>query len=641
MYWLSKVQAKNFILFENFSLDFKKLGKLLFIVGENKDVSGSDTNMVGKSVIADIITDTLFDKTIRKHSPKTLIGKFEKYSITQLIFENDEDSTSFIIKKYRSHPKHKDKLVFTKINKNGKKKNLSKKRKKATYEVIWKTLGINWETFKNRNYFGQHDNERFLEVTDSKKAKIIVDIQNLDDLKNSKDKAHKKFRDLKKKEDKLVIEKDKIVSKLGLALKNKKNIEEEIEESIQQNLKDIKDIEKEIEILIKQSEHTEKLFKGINELRSKIGGFKHEMDNIKETVANLDKCNQDIKGINEYINVKSEKRKGLIREKKLLEKEFESVDKNKIKKCTHCGAVLNDKRIKTIKKTLNEKIKDIKNKIIKFKKVIEKHKQEKYEKEEIRDIYKKKQDKFVPIMQEREALMAKLRQKELWQQEHESIQDKLEFRKKSLSKIEKSQEKYRNYKPLNSINEIIKKFISIKSKLTKEISELSKEKQNCSLSEKAFDLTMRTIFESLLEEINEFSNKYLELLADNDISVMFESQKETGSKKIVDEINALVSVKGEEPRPYRTYCGGEKGRVSLTTQLALFSSGEKSLPFLWLDEPLEGVDRDGRNRILELLQDRANQGIQTVIITHQNVPVGLGQTIKVIRENNRSRIEHV
>ena len=103
MYQILTLKAKNHVHYKNLKINFRKIeDNLIFITGQNFDTSGSVSNGSGKSVIGDLFTDLLFDKTIRRHSPKSFIGKFAKWSYSYISLKNMITEDIFSIKKYTS-----------------------------------------------------------------------------------------------------------------------------------------------------------------------------------------------------------------------------------------------------------------------------------------------------------------------------------------------------------------------------------------------------------------------------------------------------------------------------------------------------------------------------------------------------------
>ena len=105
MFEIIRLSARNYVHYKKLDINFKELSdNLVFITGRNLDTAGSVSNGSGKSVIGDLITDLLFDKTIRRHSSKSFIGSFAKWNYGLIQVENSITKDLYIIKKYRDHP---------------------------------------------------------------------------------------------------------------------------------------------------------------------------------------------------------------------------------------------------------------------------------------------------------------------------------------------------------------------------------------------------------------------------------------------------------------------------------------------------------------------------------------------------------
>jgi len=294
---LLKLKATNFVHYENLEIDFRHLeDNLLFITGENRDVAGSSSNGSGKSQIGDILTDLLFDKTIRGHSPKSFIGKFGKFSKRSLTILNEETKEIFSIRKYQNHPDYGDRVYFM-VKRNGKKRTLHRKKKADTYREIWRVLGINWNTFKNRNFFGQDDDERFLSVTDVKKAKIISDIQDLNDLQKCKDESHKEFSKSNKEKKKVEIGIEKVESNISLVQSSIKELWKKIKKDIKNEKKHKKNLKKELTAARDKLKYAKGEVAGIEEIRESLSTLKSQLEQIDETIETLNHIKQEVNKI--------------------------------------------------------------------------------------------------------------------------------------------------------------------------------------------------------------------------------------------------------------------------------------------------------------------------------------------------------
>ena len=632
-----KLKGRNFVLYEDLEIDFRDLeGSVVFVTGKNLDIAGADSNYSGKTLIGDMLTDLLFDKTIRRHSQDSFIGPFSKDCVTSLLVYDSIEKEKYLIKKFRKHPKHGDKVFFIKSST---KKDLSKKTKADTYKVIWKILGINWRTFRNRNYYGQDDYERFLRVTDGKKAEIIIDIQDLEDLKLSKKKAIVLLKDAKKKTDDLNAEVRAHSSSLEL-------IEDAIQVEKEKKAHDLFHIRKKFKKALYALKVSKTVYdsKASASIESDIIVVEKETEEIEADVMKGELLKeQGVKFREQHDRAQSgltfETKRGNRLDAEILRVKNEAVDlKNRlIATCGKCGAKLTKERTKNTLNSLKTEVKDL---------LKRKSNSDTLFNEHISDIANLKR-KILNCKKALAPLLGSLKKRKTLQDELKTLNG-LKFSKETAK---------RNSAVLEEQAKSIKKeiaeiklrkttSISTRNKLKErvkvandELEKIQQEAEKNEFSKMVFDRTIRNIFNSFLDSLNHYSNSYLDTLCDNDISVSFSPRVERQSKKVVDEINVLVSVGGNDPRNFRTYSGGERGRVELVTQLALFSSSDLNVPFLFLDEPFTGIDAQGRNRMIQLLQKIGEEGNLVMVVSNKTVPQGYGSQLQVTREDGRSSIK--
>ncbi len=636
---LVKLEARNFVLYENLEINFESLeGNLIFIVGKNYDISGADSNCTGKTLIGDLITDLLFDKTIRSHSQSSFIGKFGKDSFSSLEIEDLFSKIRYVILKYRNNPKLGDKVVLLKIE-NGVAESISGKTKSDTYCIISEIFGINWNTFKNRNYYGQDDSGRFLRVSDSKKAEIIIDIQQLDSFEKAMQVSS--FR-VKESNNKLSIREalithieQKIDLTKGFLASNKKSINEQIDKLMNEksgldeeiilsekfNLQ-IKDLDKKISVLDKDLIKAKALLKKKEKFERELNLSEKEISILQKQIkfhsVSVDDIRYEIKDKNKKIS---------------------NINTLRVNKCDRCGASLNeDRKLKSLDSLNSEldllsgKEKEVLLKIDGFKKDLS-IKERMIEKDFTKRILKIKNelDEYKDIFEEKRNLEI---EKAKVSMKISRIFSLIERRDNLVLEVEA-------LKKSNELKSIKGKLSSHKKELLnvkKEIINFKKEIQKNEFAKAVYHKTMRSLFDSFLQDMNVYSNQLLSELCDNDIEVSFNSKIERKSKKVVDEINVTISVDEGESRPFKTYSGGEKGRVELVTQIALFKSSENSFPFLILDEPFTAIDKSGRERIINLLQDLSEDGNTVFVMSNKNVPVGYGQIIEASRKDGRTTL---
>ena len=629
------LQASNFVLYESLNIDFTKLeGNLIFITGKNFDVSGVDSNCSGKSLIGDILTDLFFDKTIRRHGQKDFIGKWRKWCSTEITLKNTLTGDSYSIAKYRNHPIHKDKVFFIKNTS----VDLSKKTKADTYKVIAEIFGINWNTFKNRNFFGQDDDGRFLRVTDSKKADIIIDIQNLHDLQESQKKAKQNAKEIKRELLTKKVKLESVQEKIELI----KKFEKRERENHEHNLEDIKASLEEFKFKIKKEKEKLNTFEDIDEslqeISNKVNKFEKKFKTLEklEEQSAVKKADRSLvaRDLDHQLKRLEEKTKEISG----LKRELRNLKKLKTDSCKLCGAFLDSKKkahilkITALKLVAQEKL-DVKIRD----KITQLNENQTTISQEL-EVLQKKIDELLPCKKRMKILEKKRTSIEEIKLDRLRVEISLKESNQAFKRALKRYDDLRTSDALDKYKEEIASAIKDLVFYEKQIKKMSIQRRKNDFSAVVFEKTIRNIFNNFLKDLNHSANDLLGTLCDNDIDVTFVGKTERASKKVVDSISVNISVDGTESRDFRTYSGGEKGRVELVTQLALFLSGDSNFPLLFLDEPFVGIDLSGRERIIHLLQDIAEKGNRVFVVSNKSVPTGYGSRIEVNRKDGKSEI---
>lgn len=151
------------------------------------------------------------------------------------------------------------------------------------------------------------------------------------------------------------------------------------------------------------------------------------------------------------------------------------------------------------------------------------------------------------------------------------------------------------------------------------------------------------ILDSVMPFITERANHYLGTLSDGDITMEFSTQRELKSAKgeVRDEIDIKWEIEGVSDYPPS---GGQQKKMEIATDLALMdlvSSREGgSLDLLMMDEVLDGLDAEGRARVLQLLHElRARRGSIYVISHEDDVAEIFEKSITVVKDDGVARLE--
>lgn len=147
--------------------------------------------------------------------------------------------------------------------------------------------------------------------------------------------------------------------------------------------------------------------------------------------------------------------------------------------------------------------------------------------------------------------------------------------------------------------------------------------------------------DSVMPFLTERANNYLETLSDGDMSINFSTQRELKEGDVYrDEIGITWSIEGIEDYPPS---GGQWKKMEIATNFAmmdLVATREGShVNILCLDECLDGLDAEGRSRVVKLLHGMRNIRESIFVISHDpGFSEIFEKTVTVTKEDGVSRL---
>lgn len=146
--------------------------------------------------------------------------------------------------------------------------------------------------------------------------------------------------------------------------------------------------------------------------------------------------------------------------------------------------------------------------------------------------------------------------------------------------------------------------------------------------------------DSVMPLLTDRANHYLQTLACGDITICFSTQRELKGGELRDEIGITWRIEGIESYPPS---GGQWKKMEIATNFALMdlvATREGShVNILCLDECLDGLDAEGRQRVVELLQDLRKERESIFLISHDpDLAEAFERTLVVIKESGVSRL---
>lgn len=629
------IAAKNFLCFgpEGIEIDLKKFGNIIVIEGKNFDDVNNDgrpgSNGSGKTSIIDIITYTLFGKTLKRPKKIThrdvINNKTGKGLCTEVVFDN--------YKVIRS--RKPDKLeLFEEVSGEWIKKELG--GMPDTQKEIERIVGLTYETFINVMFFDDTNSYSFLESDTPTKRKIVENLMSLE-----------RYRGFSKRASELVKEANNrikfIAKEYEHLLMEVEAYENRVTEMESQENKWLKEKENELSFLEKTLENLSKELASTN-----VGELLIEYDKVQEEIVVLSKELSDSEkkylDLQKIVEDAREKRNKISQDynstlieaqqiksevdshnKKIKELEDDIEDLNNLEigvTCKSCYGLIDSKN-KThaeadYKEKIEAEIQKINSKKEPLKDKIEKAKKYKTNIENIENVIKKGDQTLDALNAKIKNTREKINEKSKVEKPEVGIQEKIleERIVETKKQIEKKKEEKSGPSPYIEIIKSATKEASSKkkecNKKKKEIEKAKKELPYYKFWTEAFgDNGIRKfVIDGIIPALNERISYWMQFLIDNKIQMVFNNQLEETIER---------NPANGDPFIYYAMSGGERRRLNLAVSQAfahimMLSSGS-SPSLVFLDEVTSNIDENGvegiYSMILELSKDR-----QIFVTTH-------------------------
>ena len=572
-------------------------------------------NGSGKSSIAMIIQETLFNKNIKGIKKADILNRWSKDKNWNSELSFVADDKDYVVSVTRTGAQTKVKLL-----ENG--KDVSDHKVLDTYKMLSEVLGLDFEVFSQLTYQSSTDLLEFLRATDANRKKFLINLFNL----------------------------EKYIA-VGETIKARSSEVDRELVGLQGELKTIEDF---MSITSIPDKKYEKEIPSVDEsLQQKIGVLQQELTNYETTCKKIDKNNMHIEERNaiifdaglvapaefehweEYESLKENInvcKRDIVR----LENDIANIRVNDI--CPSCGQTIDTSHLEKVKADLQDQLDT--NKTLQNKDLIKATKWS----NEIKDIDDKKRTYEINKRNiERFEHLTQLIDNTV-STNYPNIGDikdqihklKIDF-DLQVEAANKTQEHNKEVGIHNArVDALIdqKNDFSIRQNSVKDAT-LTKSNQINSLNilKKAFSTSGIVAFklENLTKELENSINYYLSLLSDGQFQVEFKLDKE---KLNISVINNGIST------PIETVSGGEFSRIQTSILLAirnlLTKLGGSSVNLLFLDEITGVLDDEGKEKLIEVLQLESN--LNVFLISH-DFTHPLIDKISIVKEDNISSIQ--
>ena len=595
----------------------------MFSYGKNNVIDLSNNRITqltapngsGKSSIAMIIQETLFNKNIKGIKKTDILNRWskEKSWSTSLTFTKDD--TNYKVDVTRSGAQTKVKLIEDGVD-------ISDHKVLDTYKKIADIVGTDFEVFSQLTYQSSTDLLEFLKATDANRKKFLINLFNL----------------------------EKYIS-IGERVKTKST---EVDREYNRLIGELKTIDDFLALTSIPAKQTEKDVPNIDEaLQREIGVLQQELHNYETTCKKIDKNNMYIEERDEiqFISgmttpeefIYNEDYQDIKNNIVVLRSEINTLENDVTKvqvndTCPACGQTIDTTHLvklkEDLKDALNEKTTLYKEAMEKATKWSNEIKQIDTKKKEYID-NKRKIERFEHLTQLIDNTVAKD------YPDIGNIKTRInELQGEYSIQANDSKDAQEHNKQVSMHNARVDALIDQKNDFTvrqQSVKDdtLSKSNQINSLNilKKAFSTSGIVAFklENLTKELEVSINYYLSILSDGQFQVEFKLDKE---KLNISVINNGIST------PIETVSGGEFSRIQTSILLAIRSLlsklGGSSVNLLFLDEITGVLDDEGKDKLVEVLQKEDN--LNVFLISH-DFTHPLIDKVSIVKDDNISSIQ--
>jgi DNA repair exonuclease SbcCD ATPase subunit/DNA repair exonuclease SbcCD nuclease subunit len=151
------------------------------------------------------------------------------------------------------------------------------------------------------------------------------------------------------------------------------------------------------------------------------------------------------------------------------------------------------------------------------------------------------------------------------------------------------------------------------------------------------------LVELFLPRLEAKANRYLETLSDGDIKIKLTATRETKKGTEVEEIAVGFVIEGNDgARP----SGGQRKRIEIATELAFGDIlGERDgaeVAFMGIDEILDGLDAEGRARVMVLIDELRRRKGSVVLVSHDaELRSSVDRVLMVLRKGGKATVSEV
>jgi DNA repair exonuclease SbcCD ATPase subunit len=572
-------------------------------------------NGSGKSSIAMIIQEIMFNKNVKGIKKSDILNRWSKTKQWSGSLEFEISDKQYEISVTRSGAQTKVKLTEDGVD-------ISDHKVLDTYKKIQQIIGLDFEVFSQLTYQSSTDLLEFLRATDTNRKKFLINLFNL----------------------------EKYIQ-IGERIKAKATSTDREGLKLQGELKSVDDFLK--FTTIPQKQELIDVTEIDPNLQRKIGVLAAELDNYNETCKKIDRNNMYIterdnlsfrvdltkpEPFEDSDKLSKMKDDFLVVQNELkgMKTEFDGIDDRDT--CLACGQKIDNDKALHLKTTLENKIYQTQSNVNLYTNQINTLEDELRKHQSAQRVYEQNQ-KAIERFEQLSQLIDKSIPTEYPNVDSikNDIKDITDTYNMQKRKHEEAMQHNNGVSAHNAkVDALLDQKEDFKNRqvtLKNDTVSLQNQLNSLNILKKAFSTSGIVAFklENLTKELEITINHYLSLLSDGQFQVEFKLDKE---KLNISVINNGIGT------PIETVSGGEFSRIQTSILLAIRSLlsklGGSSINLLFLDEITGVLDDEGKEKLIEVLQNETN--LNVFLISH-DFTHPLIEKISIEKQENISSIK--
>ncbi len=617
---LVSMQAENFAGFKSFDLKLDRQG-LVFIIGDNRDTEAATSNGACKSGIFKALGWALYGEALDGEAGDKVIHRGQKSARVVVNLIDGEDAYSVIRERWKQAPK-------LAIERNGEQLSASKGDLQSTIE---KLIGVDWEGFRNTVLYGQGDRDRFVYPTtkDSERKSILHRIMGTGIFELCHQEAKRR---------RLTTERQREIAAADVVRLKQRIEDHDLVGLRARRDRHVENVEERVRCLTEEARNLGEQAKtagadiNVPALRAQLGVLELEIETMRKRV---DEIRVQQKKARDAARSAAQARTEANAELRELTRSLQQL---KGERCPVCTGDLSEGHAAEHRASMMARGEVLKGEL----RSAQESEQEALRAEQSADKRLAEADDAARRAEgQRARVSAEL-----------AAVDTAKARVRALA--ERAAEKAREARLLRDAeNPHLAPYLSAKTKVRalkrerraarSNVKSLTSELALLSFWARGFGPTGLPSFalDTVMPLLTERANHYLMTLASGDITVCFSTQRELKGGEMRDEIGITWAIEGIEDYPPS---GGQWKKIEIATNFALMdlvrTREGAHVNILCLDECLDGLDAEGRQRVVELLQNLRRERESIFLIAHdQDLAEAFERTLIVVKEDGVSRIE--